>query len=130
MLHSAEGSPGDTHTGRYACTWSRRGAVRPGTFARPASRSQGMGAREKYSAKPFLSKTTLTTFGIKGLFRAVDLLADRSHGDGGVVDQRRDGLIDHLRLDQGFISLHIDHDIAVQLPGDLGDAVRAGGVVG
>jgi len=41
------------------------GGCEPGLLRPPdqASRSQGMGAREKYSANPFPSTTTFTTFG-------------------------------------------------------------------
>ena len=41
----------------------------------------------------------------------------------------RDRFIDHVRIDQRFIALHIHDDIAVQRPGDLGDAVGARRVV-
>ena len=51
--------------------------------------------------------------------------AQRGHHQRAVGAQRRDGLVDHLRLDQRFVALHVDDRSAAQIGGDFGEAIGA-----
>ena len=60
---------------------------------------------------------------ILSLRLVVDSTPQRAHHQGRVGRERRDGLVDHVRLDQRFVSLHVDDDRGGQLGRNLGDPV-------
>ena len=64
------------------------------------------------------------------LGRIFDPLLQRAHDDFGIVNQRQNRGIDGIGIDQRFVALNVDDDFRGFGGGDLGDAVRAGQVVG
>ena len=88
----------------------------------PGARS-GIGAREKYSAKSSRSTTTFVTFGFVAIRLVVDPPSQRAHHQAGVARERRDGLVDHRRLDERLVPLHVDDHVARQRRRDLRDAI-------
>ena len=89
------------------------------------ARVNGIGAREKYSAYPSRSTTTLVTFGFCSSaassirLRSVDITTI------GSAQQRLDRVVDHRGLDQRLVSLHVDDDLAPERRGDFGEPVGA-----
>ena len=103
------------------CLNARRGSSPPA-----ASRVYGIGAREKYSANPRRSVTTLTTFGfVEVARRSSRRRHERAHRDRRVGGERRHRLRDHLGGEQRFVALHVDDEVARERRGDLGQAVAA-----
>ena len=94
--------------------------------ARVARRS-GIGAREKYSAKPPRSTTTLTMFGIVELGGIVNAPVERRHLR--PTDRRRTARpassIARGSM-QRLVALHVDDDVAVERRGDFGEPIGAG----
>src|SRR5207248_11233459 len=48
---------------------------------------------------------------------------------GGVLLHHFHEKVQRLRLDERLVSLEVDHDVRIELAGDLGDAIRTAGVV-
>jgi hypothetical protein len=66
-----------------------------------------------------------------GQLRGVrDSRAERRHQQLGVVSKRRDRLLDHRRLHQWLVALHVDDDVALDSGGHFGKTIRARGVRG
>ena len=107
--------------------------VKPDMFIRTAVvvgrtrlRKNGIGEREKYSAKPRRSMTTLTTFGSTDVVGALKSLAERRHQQRRIVSERLDRFVDGVGLDERFVSLEVDDEVAVERRGHFGDAIGAG----
>src|SRR3989304_2869008 len=90
---------------------------------RPEVPVPGNGRAGKVESKSFLIKDNLDHVGIKCFFPVLDLFAERAHGDGWIIQERGDRFIDHIRLNERLVALHIYHVGAIQSFCDLGDPV-------
>jgi hypothetical protein len=72
-------------------------------------RTNGMGAREKYKAKVIWSTTTCGDVRILLVQFHRRSTPERAHHERGSLEKRRNGFIDHRRLDQRLVSLNV-HD--------------------
>ncbi len=71
------------------------------------------------------STTTLVTFGLCRSDGVVDPLAQRAHLERWIGCERRDGLVDHLRLDQRLVALDVDDQVAVERCRDFREPIGA-----
>ena len=85
----------------------------------------GIGAREKYIAKPSRSTTTLVTFGLLQLRGVGDAAPQRAHLERGIGGERRDRGVDRLGREQRLVPLDVDDHVAVERRGDFGEPVGA-----
>ena len=98
----------------YSPTCARATAGTAGPRAAEGASRAGIGAREKYRASPAVGDDFHDVRTLE-LFEALERPAQRAHLDRGVGEERRDGGVDRLRLDQRLVALHVDDGAAGQL---------------
>ena len=74
----------------------------------------GIGAREKYSAKPPRSMAILTMLGLPSSAGSRNPVIQRRDVDLRVGGKRRDRFVDRPRVDQRLVALDVDDDVAVE----------------
>ena len=85
-----------------------------------APRENGIGAREKYRAKPCAVDHDLHDVRDSASSAGSSMrAAERAHRDRPVGRQRGERLGDHLGLHQRLVALHVDDDVAVERRGHL-----------
>ena len=116
------------HTGRYV-GGPGRPAEAVARLAAKASRAQGIGAREKYSARSFRSVTTLTTFGLKNSSASAIACAAVAIWQSGLTVEQASHVVDHRGRDQWLVTLDVDDDLLPaqsKQTGCLGQSIGAG----
>ncbi len=63
---------------------------------------------------------------IAGFRRVVEPTPERGHDQRAVGRKRAERLLDHRRVDQRLIALHVDNEIAIEGARDFGEAIGAG----
>ena len=59
-----------------------------------------------------------------------DWSGDGGDGGRGFLEKGADGGVDNFRIQQRFVALHVDEDLAIDVGGDFGDPLGSGAVVG
>src|SRR5512143_2086842 len=93
-------------------------------FPGPVIAVPGNGRPRKIERKTVSIEYDLDHVRIKSFSRVVYFFAERAHRDRWIIQKWGDSLIDHLRMDERLISLHIHDDVAVELIRNLCDPVR------
>ena len=114
------GSRGDRRRARCAATRRRPAAV---------ADERNRRARE-IQREPVAIDDDLGHVGIVQLGRIVDATPQRHITSIGSSGKRRDRFVDHAGLDERFVSLDVDDEIAGHVRGDLRQPVRAALVIG
>ena len=96
-----------------------------------ASRTNGIGLRLKYIARPLLSNTTLTHAGLASCSGDEHRRSERGHAGRRILLQQLDNPVDVLRRHLRLVALHVHHDLSPrQLAGDFRHPVGTARAVG